>query len=317
MKNLLLLLTSLLLIACEEQASSTSQAPETTKPQAPAPSQVAAYSLSGKAFYAPTPSAKLLEKLATRQKAYEAQPQDVEALIWYGRFLAYAGDYNAAIELYSKGIAQFPEDSRLYRHRGHRYISSRKFEAAIKDLTKAGQLIEGQENSMEPDGMPNAQNIPVSSRHGNIWYHLGLAHYLQQDMPKALAAYAQCLASTQNADNLVSSTHWLYMISRRMGEEKKAQQYLEAIHDSLEVIENTAYHKACLFYKGALPLDSLMTGAGATSGNDALHYAIGNWQRYNGQKEEAKATFEQLLANGQWNSFGYIAAEADLQALDN
>jgi hypothetical protein len=35
------------------------------------------------------------------------------------------------------GIGQFPKDARFYRHRGHRYISSRCFDLAIKDFKKA------------------------------------------------------------------------------------------------------------------------------------------------------------------------------------
>ena len=63
----------------------------------------------------------------------------------------------------------------MYRHRGHRYVSIREFDRAIADLEYAATLIEGTEDEIEPDGMPNAMNIPVSSLHSNIWYHLGLA----------------------------------------------------------------------------------------------------------------------------------------------
>lgn len=147
--------------------------------------------------------------------------------------------------------------------------------------------------------MPNAQNIPVSTLHGNIYYHLGLAYYLKQDMEKALAAYQKCLASSGNNDNLVSSTHWLYMISRRLGQEEQAQSYLEPIHPDLEIIENMAYHQACLFYKGDAPA------------NDAIAYALANWSFYNGDLAIAKERYEAILNNPSWNSFGYLAAEAD------
>ena len=56
---------------------------------------------------------------------------------------------------------------------------------AINDFEKAGQLIQGKENEIEPDGMPNAMNIPISTLHGNIWYHLGLAYYLKHDYKKS------------------------------------------------------------------------------------------------------------------------------------
>ena len=65
-------------------------------------------------------------------------------------------------------------------------------------------MIKGLANQVEPDGMPNAQNIPVSALHGNIFYHLGLAYYLRHDFDKALLAYIDCLDATQNDDNLVS-----------------------------------------------------------------------------------------------------------------
>lgn len=276
----------------------------------------AATSLLGEALYSPEPSEALLEKFNMHKANYEAAPGDVDKLIWYGRFTAYKGDYKGAIDIYGKGIEQFPDDARLYRHRGHRYITIREFEKAIADFEQAATLIDGKENEMEPDGMPNAQNIPVSSLHGNIWYHLGLAYYLKQDFPNALRAYKNCLAATNNDDNVVSSTHWLYMISRRLGEEEEAQQYLEPIQKEMEVIENFSYQNACLFYKGEMSLEELQGFDAASSANDAVNYAIGNWHQYNGEIDKAKAVFRKLLDEGNWASFGYIAAEADWDSWD-
>ena len=42
----------------------------------------------------------------------------------------------------------------MLRHAGHLYISVRKFDKAIEALEGAATLIEGQENEIEPDGMP-------------------------------------------------------------------------------------------------------------------------------------------------------------------
>ena len=249
--------------------------------------------------------------LATKQRLRE-DPQNPDKLIWYGRFTAYAGDYQGAIELYTKGIEQFPEDPRFLRHRGHRYISIRKFDEAIQDFEKAAKLIEGRPNEIEPDGMPNAQNIPISTLHGNIWYHLGLAYYLKQDMPNALRAYQNCLNSTQNDDNVVSSTHWLYMILRRMDQKEEAESYLEVIKPEMNIIENFSYHNACLFYKGEITEEELLGDSGAAASNDAITYALGNWYQYNGEVEKAEEILGNLLEKGSWNSFGFIAAEADI-----
>lgn len=275
--------------------------------------QVAATSLLGEALYAAEASDALLKKFETHKANFEANPEDADLMVWYARFIAYQGKYDEAIKVYSDAIKKFPEDARFYRHRGHRYISIRKFDEAIADFQKAAQLREGKENEVEPDGMPNALNIPVSTLHGNIYYHLGLAHYLKHEFPQALEAYKKCLATSSNPDNVVSASNWLYMISRRMGDEAGANAYMESIHDSLEIIENFNYHDIDLFYKGELSLEELQEKADAPgSGADAINYAIGNWHFYIGEKEKAKAVFEKILAGKSWSSFGYIAAEKDI-----
>ena len=243
--------------------------------------------------------------------AYEMEPEIPENLIWYGRRAAYLGKYDKAIELYTKGIEEFPEDPRFLRHRGHRYITTRQFDKAIADLSKAGKMIQGKENSIEPDGLPNARNIPVSSLHGNIWYHLGLAHYLQHDYQKAFEAYVKCRESGSHPDNIVSSTHWLYMIQRRLGDKEKAKAVLGPISPGADIIENFSYYKLCQFYKGDLPLDSVQGTAGSPS-SDAMKYGLGNWYFYNGDKEKAKKIWDEILAGKAESSFGFIAAESDL-----
>ncbi|MEM6803881.1 MAG: hypothetical protein AAF696_20920 [Bacteroidota bacterium] len=274
---------------------------------------VEAISLLGQQLYAPEPSAVLLEKFQQHKTAFETAPNDPDKLIWYARFMAYQARYKEAIDIYSKGIKKFPEDARIYRHRGHRYISVREFDAAISDFEKAANLIEGKENEVEPDGMPNAQNIPVSSLHGNIFYHLGLAYYIKHDFLKAREAYEKCLATSTRPDNVVSATHWLYMISRRMGEKEKAKTYLEGISSDMEIIENFNYHDLCLFYKGEITLDDLAKKAeNPGSGADAILYGMGNWYYYEGEEEKAKEVFTKILAGKGWSSFGYIAAEKEI-----
>ena len=164
----------------------------------------------GKVYQLNDPSEKMLENHEQAKKEFEANPTDIDAIIWYGRRTAYLGQYPEAIQIYSDGIQQYPDEPRFYRHRGHRYISIREFDKAIADLKKAAELIQGTKNEVEPDGMPNAMNIPVSSLHGNIYYHLGLAYYLTGQLDEAYDAYLKCRASGSRYDNIVSSTHWLY-----------------------------------------------------------------------------------------------------------
>lgn len=273
-----------------------------------------AISLLGDTLRPNPPSEALIEKLDEKRTNYQNNPESLDDLIWFGRFTAYSGAYKSAIEIYTEGLKDFPEESRLLRHRGHRYISIRNFTAAINDLSLAAELIEGQENSMEEDGMPNERNIPVSSKHGNIYYHLGLAHYLNHDFPNALEAYKKCLETSNNPDNVVSATHWIYMILRRMGQKETADTYLEAISADMDVIENMAYHKACLLYKGVIDVSELTENDGeeATPSSSALRYAIGNWYYYNGDEVTARQIFESIVSGKDWASFGFIAAESDL-----
>ncbi|TFV94573.1 hypothetical protein E4S40_11185 [Algoriphagus kandeliae] len=265
----------------------------------------------GKTYEIPQPSEKSIAQYNEAKATYLANPEDVEALIWYGRRAAYLGQYQEAISIYSKGIEKFPQDPRLYRHRGHRYISIREYDQAIADLEKAAELIQGTTNEIEPDGMPNALNIPVSTLHGNIYYHLGLAYYLKQNYQKAFEAYLKCRESGSNYDNIVSSTHWLYMIQQRMGNPEKADSLLAPIHKDSTVIENQSYADLCRLYKGWIPVDSLIqTGPGNPS-NDAIRYGVANWYLYHGDTAQARLLMEELLDSQAFSSFGYLAAESD------
>ena len=313
-QQLISFLLSLLLLGACQQDTANQPSTEVKEKEVSVVSkdrQPAAYSLNGKPLYAATPSEKLLDKYEKHKTNYESNPS-ADNLIWYGRFVAYQGKYEEAIQIYSKGIEKYPNDARMYRHRGHRYISIRKFDEAIQDFDKAVTLILGKPNEIEPDGMPNAQNIPVSTLHGNIYYHLGLAHYLNHNFEEALAAYQKCLATGNNPDNVVSATHWLYMILRRLNRTEEAEKVLTNIKLEMPIIENMAYHKANLLYKGIYkPIDLLQKEGEDSPSNDALDYGIANWYFYNGDKPKAKALLEKILVKESWASFGYIAAEKD------
>ena len=253
------------------------------------------------------------QNLAAARAAFEANPNDPDALIWLGRRTAYLGRYAEAIQIFGDGIAKHPRDARMYRHRGHRWITMRQFDHAIADLNRAAEIIRGRPDEIEPDGLPNARNIPTSTLQSNIWYHLGLAHYLKGDFERALHAYRECLAVSKNPDGIVSTSHWLYMILRRLGRPAEAEQVLEPISVDMEIIENNAYHKLLLMYRGEVSPDELEKAQDPKTVDGAtILYGIGNWWLYNGQPERARPLFERIVAGPQWSSFGFIAAEAEL-----
>ena len=275
------------------------------------PAGVEALSLMGESLISPAADAATIEKFEAAKEDYDRDPMAAEKLIWFGRRTAYLGNYRSAIEIFTEGIAKHPRDARMYRHRGHRYISIREFDRAIVDFEAAAGLIEGQENRIEPDGLPNAQNIPLTTTHGNIWYHLGLAYYLKQDWGNALRAFQNGYNLGDNDDNLVSTGHWIYMIYRRMGMPAEAAAALEDISADMNIIENRSYHELCLLYKGEILIDDMMAANGDDPANAAVAYGLANWFYYNDDRAASDAMLASILAGSSWASFGFIAAEAD------
>src|SRR6185436_2065025 len=131
------------------------------------------------------------------------------------------------------------------------------------------------------------RNIPTSTLQSNIWYHLGLAHYLRGDFERALAAYRECMAVSKNPDGVVSTSHWLYMTLRRLGRPADAERALEPISVDMDVIENTAYHKLLLMYRGEIAVEELSREDPNGVDGATILYGVGNWYVCNGQPERA------------------------------
>jgi dipeptidyl aminopeptidase/acylaminoacyl peptidase len=281
-----------------------------------------ATSLLGEPLYRPTPAGAARERmeaqLASARRAWERTPANADSIIWLGRRTAYLGRFNDAIAIYTDGIAKHPDDARLYRHRGHRWLSVRKIDRAIADLEKAAALVRGKKDEVEPDGQPNARNIPTSTLQSNIWYHLGLAYYLSGDFTRALRAYREDMKVATNPDMQVATSHWLYMTLRRLGHAAEAEKVLAPISKDMDVIENRSYHRLLLLYKGELQASDLLRDFGSEGGLDDVTtaYGVGNWHLYSGRRADAEAVFGRILsARSQWASFGYLAAEAEVKRM--
>jgi tetratricopeptide (TPR) repeat protein len=176
-------------------------------------------------------------------------------------------------------------------------------------------LIKGRTDEVEPDGLPNARNIPTSTLASNVWYHLGLARYLLGDFPGALEAYRECEKFSKNPDMLVATSHWLYMTLRRMGREEEARRVLEPVTSGMDVIENGDYHRLLLMYKGETTPERLLADAAKEKsgvGYATVAYGVGHWHVYTGRPEKGLYLFLELMQLPQRTSFGYIAAEAEL-----
>jgi tetratricopeptide (TPR) repeat protein len=281
--------------------------------------RVEALSLLGRPLFAPElgaeTRARLERDLQTARVAYERNPNDADAIIWLGRRQAYLGEYRAAIETFSEGITKHPQDARMYRHRGHRYITTRQLNRAVADFQHAAELVEGTADEVEPDGAPNAYNIPLSTLHSNIWYHLALAHYLKRDFEQSLPSWQRAMEASTNDDMLVATADWLYMTLRRLDRDAEAEQVLQRITPDMRILENDAYHRRLLMYKGLLTPESLMPADTADPVQLATYgYGIANWYLSAGDTAQADPLFSRILEGRNWAAFGFIAAEAELAA---
>ena len=280
------------------------------------PAGAEAWSLLGAPLTPPPVSeaarAGLEANLAKAQADLAAAPSSADAMIWVGRRLAYLGRYRDSIDAFSRGIAAHPADARMYRHRGHRFITTRQFDRAIADLTTAASLVAGKPDEVEPDGQPNARNIPTSTLQSNIHYHLGLAHYLVGNFEQARASYERCLDVAKNDDMQVATRYWLYMTLRRLGRPEAAAATLASITPAMNIIENASYHSLLRVARGELDGDALLAKAEPGLDRATIGYGVGNWHLYNGRRERALAVFRDVVDANNWAPFGAIAAEAEL-----
>lgn len=257
--------------------------------------------------------AELNENLQVAWDAYIAEPTSEEAAIWTGRRLAYLGRYREAVGVYTRALALHPDSYKLLRHRGHRQITLRRPDRAVEDLRRAGELARGIPDELEPDGAPNRFGIPTSSNQSNIYYHLGLAHYLRGEFDPALAAYRRCMEFASTDDMRVATAYWTVMTLQRLGRGEEAAPLLAWVTPELEVLENTAYKACMLHFKGILSAEEVLEGIEPGSLQYATRgFGLGNKLLWDGKSEAARETFEQIAAGAFWPAFGHIAAEAEL-----
>jgi len=281
----------------------------------PAETTIEAVSLLGKNLPRPEPPAELAAAqnaaIGELQARLAANPDDAEARVWLGRRLGYLGKYREAIEAFGEGTTRHPEDARFYRHRGHRYLTLRRIEAAAADFERGLELIAGRPDQVEPDGMPNLFNRPTSTLKTNLWYHLGLVRYLQADFPRAAEAFTTCAALADNGDMLAAAVYWQALSLHRAGRGEEAKRAIAAVPRGLEVIENEDYGQLLRLFAGEAREQDL-AGAGGGVPGATLGYGVGAWHLISGRPAEARKAFETVVAGKTWAAFGHLAAEAEL-----
>jgi tetratricopeptide (TPR) repeat protein len=271
------LLGSLLLLA-GATASVRAQRPEYVSP-------------AGVSYYAQPDSGAI----ALAESARAALPRNVDRIIQLGLAEAAARQYREAIATYTRGLAIAPDNALLYRYRGHRYISVREFDRALADLERGARL---------------------DTTNYDIWYHLGVVHYVRGEFGAAADAFARARPMAPNDNELAGSTDWLWMALSRAGRRAEATAVLATLRDSMQVTSARAYLQRLRLYQGRIKPADVIGPADTTDIQAAtLSYGIGNWFLVGGDTSRARQWFQRSVASGGWPAFGFIAAELELARL--
>jgi tetratricopeptide (TPR) repeat protein len=272
-----------------------------------------ALSLTGERLHArPTPNPALQAQLDAE---LAATPNDVERIIAAAREMRNAMRYDEEVALYTRALALAPDDWRLYRFRGHRYLTLRRFEEGLRDLDRARQL------------------APYDF---DVAYHRGLALYLLGRFREAADEYQRCIrqATDRRAlgmvgtpamagqrpcaeiatrdDSRVAITDWAYRSLRRAGRDAEARRLLETIVPGMEVTANTAYYHTLLARKGLYPRAELLNPTPPSGRFETRAYGSAIDELLDGDHERALFLLRRVAEDPYWAGFGRIAAEADL-----
>lgn len=230
-------------------------------------------------------------EVAAAEKKLAANPKNIDLIIALGRAQATIWRYKDAIQTYTRGIEIHPNNAMLYRHRGHRYISTRQFDKAVKDMERAAKL---------------------NDKDFDIWYHLALAQYLRGKFDKAAEAYERAYSVADKDDSRIAASDWIYMSYRRAGMKGEAERALARITPDMKVEENKSYFDRLMLYKGLKKESDIMHDKLTDLELATIGYGIANWHLYSGDKAKAKELFEKIVSGKYWPAFGFIAAETEL-----
>lgn len=276
-------------------------------------------SLFGKPLERPQLDDSLLKdfesKLNVALSEFDQDPYSIDKCIWVGRMLGYLGSYRDAILWYTSALKSFGPAAKILRHRGHRYITLRCFAEAVADLQLASKLISDEPDEVEIDGIPNALGLPISSLHSNVWYHLGLAFYLEGDFTNALMACNAGIEVSDNPDKFVSQSYWKYLTLLQLGDNHACEKLLGNLEGSYDLVENFTYYQLLNVFNGTLEIEEIAIEASNDLEYSTLYYGFGMYFLLHNQPDQAIESFRSVVAGPIWQSFGYIAAETELKRL--
>lgn len=246
--------------------------------------------------------------LAIAQAALELAPHREDSWIWLGRRLGYLGRFEEAVEVFTQGLERFPDSYKLLRFRGRHLARSRQFEAAISDYTRALELMDGVQDSFEPDGIANAYNLPLGTFRSNLHYYRAQTSFAVGDFASLVsgmqAALDEPLMMDPTGDMGVAIAYWLYIGHSLQGDESAAHAALAPVLADLPLIENANYLRGALFFKGEISRVEMENYSGAIE-----QFALAMADRLAGDNAAAEARLETIVRAG---ASGFWPAETEI-----
>ncbi len=256
------------------------------------------------------------------------------------RLKGYLNKHAESVALLTEALDQEPGDVRLLRFRGHRRISIRDYKGAIEDLQEAAakladtpdehemyqpevekdviSLILGRPEEVRPQHLQTGDVETLkrynTTLHTSVWYHLGVAQYLDGDLEGCLTSFFNAETSSKHQEGTVASQDWQYMALRRLGRDAEAEKVLDRFRQIALVDEDhlVGYEGRMRLYTGEITPDELWA---MCDGNDlktvTQGYGLGNWHYYNGDTAKAREVFDGVLKTGVTHAFAYLAVTSE------
>ena len=249
---------------------------------------------------------RLEEDLAIALAQFHVAPEREDSYIWVGRRLGYLARWDDAIAVFTRGIEAHPDSYKLYRFRGRHRARARQLELAVEDYLQAAALIEGHEDSYEPDGIINSRHQFLGSYRSNIHYYLAQASFALGDYETALAGMTSSIQEplVQSPDHQMAATYWLYLTLRKLGRHDEAAELVAGVPDGLEMLENDTYYDGVRLFRGDGDADQILQ-----NGDVISKFAVAMLKHFGGDQEGAREIWQSIVDD---SAQGFWPAEAEL-----
>lgn len=216
--------------------------------------------------------------------------ETVEELFALAKALNFQLRYREALTVYDKILALEPENALAYRQRAPRLLNTLQPGKAIADLLKCRKL---------------------GGDEADLSYRLGIAHYLNDDHPAAMAEEELCYPLVDEEMG-IAAMYWHSMSALRCGRDPTL---LRHYRPGMAVGHHTAYEHAMALLSGDLlwtEMQALLRQEPSDLEYSMLAYGSAIWLRSSGDGEAADRLLRSILPRDSfWISYAYIAAWND------